>query len=41
MTWELSKEYESFKEYILKIAQEKGCHPSQLTDLKEWPEFIW
>jgi len=41
MTWELSKEYEVFKEYILKIASEKGSHPSQLKDLREWPEFIW
>lgn len=37
----LSKEYKDFHEQLLKIAKEKGCHPDALTDLKEWPEFIW
>ena len=41
MTWELSKEYKDFEKHILKIANEKGCHPDELKDLKEWPEFTW
>jgi hypothetical protein len=41
MTGELSKEYKVFEEYISKLANEKGCHPDALIDLKEWPEFTW
>lgn len=41
MTFELSPEYKSYETLIMKIAKEKGCAPTELVNLDEWPDFTW
>lgn len=39
--WFMSEEYQAFHKEMWQIAKEKDCHPSQLHDIREWPEIKW